>query len=45
MYKALGNSQSALPFTIIISPSGKIISSKLGKISEDEVRSAIKTAL
>ena len=45
MYKALGNSQSALPFTIIISPSGKIISSKLGKISEDEVRSAIKAAL
>lgn len=45
LYKALGNTQSALPFTIVISPLGKVISNKLGKISEEEVRSAIKLAL
>ena len=43
--KQLGNSQGALPYTIIINAKGKASYSKLGKISEDEVRSAIKSAL
>nr|WP_269460586.1 TlpA disulfide reductase family protein [Polynucleobacter necessarius] len=43
--KQLGSSQGALPYTIIISAKGKATYSKLGKISEDELRSAIKNAL
>ncbi len=43
--KQMGNSQGALPYTIIINSNGKASSSKLGKISEDELRSAIKSAL
>ena len=43
--KQLGNSQGALPYTIIINTKGKAIHSKLGKISEDDIRSAIKSAL
>jgi len=45
IYKALGNTQSALPYTVILSPAGKVISSKLGKISAEEIRSSIKSAL
>jgi thiol-disulfide isomerase/thioredoxin len=43
--KQLGNSQGALPFTIIINAKGKASYSKLGKISEDDIRSEIKSAL
>ena len=43
--KQMGNSQGALPYTIIINPKGKSTSSKLGKISEEELRKAIKSAL
>ena len=43
--KQMGNSQGALPYTIIINAKGKASYSKLGKISEDDVRSAIKSAL
>jgi len=43
--KQLGNSQGALPYTIIINAKGKATYSKLGKINEDDVRSAIKSAL
>ena len=43
--KQLGNSQGALPYTIIINAKGKAMYSKLGKISEDDIRSAIKSAL
>ena len=43
--KQMGNSQGALPYTIIINSKGKSSYSKLGKISEDELRSAIKSAL
>ena len=43
--KQLGNSQGALPYTIIINAKGKATYSKLGKISEDDVRNAIKSAL
>jgi peroxiredoxin len=42
--KSLGNAQGGLPFTVVISPSGKIQGRKLGKISEDELRSFIKQA-
>jgi thiol-disulfide isomerase/thioredoxin len=43
--KQLGNSQGALPYTIIINAKGKATYSKLGKISEVDIRSAIKSAL
>jgi peroxiredoxin len=43
--KQLGNSQGALPYTIIIDAKGKSTYSKLGKITEDELRSAIKSAI
>jgi thiol-disulfide isomerase/thioredoxin len=43
--KQLGNSQGALPYTMIINAQGKATSSKLGKISEEELRKAIKSAL
>ena len=43
--KQLGNSQGALPYTIVINAQGKATSSKLGKISEEELRKAIKSAL
>jgi thiol-disulfide isomerase/thioredoxin len=45
LYKALGNTQSALPYTVLLAPSGKVLSSKLGKISEEELRNSIKSAL
>jgi thiol-disulfide isomerase/thioredoxin len=43
--KQMGNSQGALPYTIIISPSGKSTFTKLGKISEDELKKAINSTL
>jgi thiol-disulfide isomerase/thioredoxin len=43
--KQMGNSQGALPYTILINAQGKSTSSKLGKISEEELRNAIKAAL
>ena len=43
--KQMGNAQGALPYTIIINVQGKATSSKLGKISEDDLRNAIKSAL
>ena len=43
--KQLGNTQGALPYTIIINTKGKVIYSKLGKISEDDLRNAIKNTL
>lgn len=39
--KRLGNSQGALPYTVILSPEGKMILTKLGKISEAELESAL----
>jgi len=43
--KEMGNTQGALPFTVVINPQGKAVSSKLGKISEDELKSIIKANL
>jgi len=43
--KQMGNAQGALPYTIIINSQGKSTSSKLGKISEEELRKSIKSAL
>ena len=43
--KQMGNAQGALPFTVIINSKGKAVYSKLGKISEDELRKAIKSAI
>ncbi|MBU3576831.1 redoxin family protein [Polynucleobacter sp. UK-Kesae-W10] len=43
--KQMGNTQGALPYTVIINPQGKSIYTKLGKISEDELKKAINSAL
>ena len=43
--KQMGNSQGALPYTVIINAKGKAVYTKLGKIDEDELRKAIKSAL
>lgn len=43
--KSLGNTQGALPFTVIIDSKGQIIYRKLGKIDEDEIKSVILKAL
>jgi hypothetical protein len=41
----LGNTQGALPYTVIINAKGKVTNTKLGKINEDELRKQIKAAL
>jgi thiol-disulfide isomerase/thioredoxin len=43
--KQMGNTQGALPYTVVINPSGKSTFTKLGKISEDELKKAINGAL
>jgi thiol-disulfide isomerase/thioredoxin len=43
--KQMGNAQGALPYTVIINANGRANSSKLGKMSEEELRTAIKSAL
>jgi thiol-disulfide isomerase/thioredoxin len=43
--KQMGNNQGALPYTVIINSKGKAIFTKLGKISEEELRKAINSAL
>jgi len=43
--KQMGNAQGALPYTIIIDAKGKATNSKLGKISEEELRKAIQSAI
>jgi hypothetical protein len=41
----MGNTQGALPYTVIINSKGKATYTKLGKISEEELRKAVKAAL
>ncbi|QWD96805.1 TlpA disulfide reductase family protein [Polynucleobacter sp. MG-6-Vaara-E2] len=43
--KKMGNTQGALPYTVVINPKGKSIYTKLGKISEEELKKAINSAL
>jgi len=43
--KQMGNTQGALPYTVIINPQGKSIYTKLGKISEEELKKAINSGL
>ncbi len=43
--KQMGNTQGALPYTVIINQKGKAIYTKLGKISEEELRKAIDSAI
>lgn len=43
--KQLGNTQGALPYTIILDAQGRKVFSKLGKITEDEVNNAILKTL
>lgn len=43
--KQMGNTQGALPCTVIINPQGKSIYTKLGKINEDDIKNAINKSL
>ena len=43
--KQMGNAQGALPYTVIINPKGKSVFTKLGKISEEELKKAINSAI
>jgi len=43
--KQMGNSQGALPYTVVIKANGQASNSKLGKMSEEELRKSIKSAL
>ena len=43
--KQMGNAQGALPYTVVIKANGQASNSKLGKMSEEELRKAIKSAL
>ena len=43
--KQMGNTQGALPYTVIINQKGKAIYTKLGKISEEELRKAINGSI
>jgi thiol-disulfide isomerase/thioredoxin len=43
--KQMGNTQGALPYTVIINSKGKAIYTKLGKISEEELRKVLKDTL
>ena len=43
--KQMGNTQGALPYTVIINTQGKSIYTKLGKINEDELKKAINSGL
>jgi hypothetical protein len=45
MGKNLGNTQGALPFTVIIDSKGQIIYRKLGKIDADELKNIILKAI
>ncbi len=43
--KQMGNTQGALPYTVIINAKGKSVFTKLGKISEEELKKAINSAI
>src|SRR6185437_5861394 len=43
--EAAGNSQGALPFTVVIDRSGKIIGTKLGSLSQSKLESMVKPLL
>ena len=43
--RQMGNTQGALPYTVIINQKGKAIYTKLGKISEEELRKAINGSI
>ena len=43
--KQMGNTQGALPYTVVVNSKGKSIYTKLGKISEEELKKAINSAL
>ena len=45
MYRALGDTQAALPYTVVIDANGKIKYTRLGRIDENDLRKAIKEAI
>ena len=43
--RALGNESGALPFTLVLMPDGRVLQSKLGKLSEADVQSWASASL
>ena len=40
--RMLGNTAAGLPFTVLLAPGGKVVKTRLGAMSEDELERAIK---
>jgi len=45
LMSALGNDKSGLPFTVVIERSGKLLTKKLGAMSQEQMQVAIEMAL
>ena len=45
LMQALGNSQAGLPFTVVIDRQGKVVSRKLGPMSQADMETAAEAAL
>ncbi len=43
--RQMGNTQGALPYTLIINSKGKAVFTKLGKINEEELRNALNSVI
>lgn len=45
LMQALGNSRAGLPYTLVLDRQGKVVASKLGPMSKDEMAAAFAAAL
>jgi thiol-disulfide isomerase/thioredoxin len=45
LMQALGNTRAGLPYTLVLDRQGKVVASKLGPMSKDEMASAFAAAL
>ncbi len=45
LMQALGNNQSALPFTIVIDRDGELVARKVGRMSPSEIEAALTAAI
>jgi thiol-disulfide isomerase/thioredoxin len=45
LMQALGNSRAGLPYTLVLDREGKVITSKLGAMTKDEMKAAFSAAI
>lgn len=45
LMQALGNTQAALPFTIVIDREGQLVARKVGRMSKSEIEAAMTAAI